>query len=72
MFGVVDVEGVWQLEIGGTESEYPERPNEQDCMYYLRTGFCGYGARCRYNHPRDRTAVILTDFTRIEFQMICI
>ncbi|KAH8495096.1 hypothetical protein H0E87_018324 [Populus deltoides] len=51
-------EGVWQLEIGGTESEYPERPNEQDCMYYLRTGFCGYGARCRYNHPRDRTAVL--------------
>ncbi|XP_052312629.1 zinc finger CCCH domain-containing protein 34 isoform X2 [Populus trichocarpa] len=51
-------EGVWQLEIGETESEYPERPNEQDCMYYLRTGFCGYGARCRYNHPRDRTAVL--------------
>ncbi|KAB5545377.1 hypothetical protein DKX38_013489 [Salix brachista] len=51
-------EGVWQLGLGETESEYPERPNEQDCMYYLRTGFCGYGARCRYNHPRDRSAVL--------------
>ncbi|KAJ6430581.1 hypothetical protein OIU84_021889 [Salix udensis] len=51
-------EGVWQLGLGETESEFPERPNEQDCMYYLRTGFCGYGARCRYNHPRDRSAVL--------------
>ncbi|XP_058076504.1 zinc finger CCCH domain-containing protein 32-like isoform X3 [Magnolia sinica] len=23
----------------------------------MRTGFCGYGARCRYNHPRDRSTV---------------
>ncbi|KAG6764892.1 hypothetical protein POTOM_032381 [Populus tomentosa] len=51
-------EGVWQLGLGETETEYPERPNEQDCMYYLRTGFCGYGARCRFNHPRDRSAVL--------------
>ncbi|KAJ6725445.1 ZINC FINGER CCCH DOMAIN-CONTAINING PROTEIN 58 [Salix purpurea] len=51
-------EGVWQLGLGEAESEYPERPNEQDCMYYLRTGICGYGARCRYNHPRDRSAVL--------------
>ncbi|KAL3652626.1 hypothetical protein CASFOL_002307 [Castilleja foliolosa] len=23
---------------------YPERPGEPDCIYYLRTGTCGYGA----------------------------
>jgi hypothetical protein len=23
----------------------------------MRTGFCGYGGRCRFNHPRDRAAV---------------
>ncbi|XP_030974783.1 zinc finger CCCH domain-containing protein 34 [Quercus robur] len=55
-------EPMWQLGLGGgggggTES-YPERPDEADCIYYLRTGFCGYGARCRFNHPRDRAAVI--------------
>ncbi|XP_058000976.1 zinc finger CCCH domain-containing protein 34 isoform X2 [Hevea brasiliensis] len=49
-------EGVWQLGLGERESGYPERPNEADCIYYLRTGFCGYGARCRFNHPRDRGA----------------
>ncbi|CAI8610601.1 unnamed protein product [Vicia faba] len=42
--------------VGG--ESYPLRPDEADCIYYLRTGFCGYGSRCRFNHPRDRGAVI--------------
>ncbi|XP_050375432.1 zinc finger CCCH domain-containing protein 34 [Argentina anserina] len=49
-------ESMWQLGLGPGES-YPERPDEADCSYYLRTGICGYGSRCRYNHPRDRSAV---------------
>ena len=48
------VASVWRA---GGES-YPERPDEPDCIYYLRTGACGYGSRCRFNHPRDRGAVI--------------
>ncbi|XP_030507182.2 zinc finger CCCH domain-containing protein 34 [Cannabis sativa] len=50
-------ESVWQLGIGGEES-YPERPDEDNCIFYMRTGYCGYGSRCRFNHPRDRAAVI--------------
>ncbi|KAG4174371.1 hypothetical protein ERO13_A11G116700v2 [Gossypium hirsutum] len=45
-------ESMWPLSLGGTES-YPERPGVPDCVYYMRTGFCGYGNRCRYNHPRN-------------------
>nr|BAD95055.1 zinc finger protein 2 [Arabidopsis thaliana] len=30
---------------------YPDRPGERDCQFYLRTGLCGYGSSCRYNHP---------------------
>ncbi|GFY91079.1 zinc finger C-x8-C-x5-C-x3-H type family protein [Actinidia rufa] len=30
---------------------YPDRPGEPDCMYYLRTGLCGYGSKCKFNHP---------------------
>ncbi|KAH6808749.1 Zinc finger C-x8-C-x5-C-x3-H type family protein [Perilla frutescens var. frutescens] len=45
---------MWQLGLGGGPESYPERPDEPDCIYYLRTGFCGYGNRCRFNHPRDR------------------
>ncbi|CAH2033791.1 unnamed protein product [Thlaspi arvense] len=32
-------------------SEYPVRPGERDCAHYLRTGLCGYGSNCRFNHP---------------------
>ncbi|KAL3849015.1 hypothetical protein ACJIZ3_010897 [Penstemon smallii] len=32
---------------------YPERPGEPDCLYYLRTGICGYGINCRFNHPSN-------------------
>ncbi|CAN4093112.1 unnamed protein product [Withania somnifera] len=40
--------GLWGREI------YPERAGVIDCSYYIRTGSCGYGANCRFNHPRDR------------------
>ncbi|KAI4301362.1 hypothetical protein L6164_034649 [Bauhinia variegata] len=49
-------ESMWYLGLGSSES-YPERPGVPNCVYYMRTGFCGYGSRCRYNHPRDRAAV---------------
>lgn len=51
-------EPMWQLGLGGGGESYPERPDEADCIYYLRTGFCGYGSRCRFNHPRDRGSAV--------------
>ncbi|KAK3417884.1 hypothetical protein EUGRSUZ_H03871 [Eucalyptus grandis] len=64
-------EPMWQLGLGsggggggGGEGEgepdlaYPERTEAADCIYYLRTGNCGYGAGCRFNHPRDRSTVM--------------
>ncbi|XP_010469532.1 PREDICTED: zinc finger CCCH domain-containing protein 26 [Camelina sativa] len=32
-------------------SPYPDRPGERDCQFFMRTGQCGYGNTCRYNHP---------------------
>mmetsp|Transcript_39233 Transcript_39233/g.44743 ORF Transcript_39233/g.44743 Transcript_39233/m.44743 type:complete len:603 (-) Transcript_39233:156-1964(-) len=29
----------------------PQRPDEPDCIYFLRNGTCKYGATCRYHHP---------------------
>ncbi|TQE05295.1 hypothetical protein C1H46_009070 [Malus baccata] len=50
-------EQMWQL--GLTSSELcPERPGVPNCVYYMRTEFCGYGGRCQYNHHRDRGAVV--------------
>ncbi|KAI3812705.1 hypothetical protein L1987_17417 [Smallanthus sonchifolius] len=51
-------EPMWQLGLGGGSESYPQRPDEPDCIYYLRTGFCGYGSRCRFNHPPDRASVV--------------
>lgn len=55
-------ESMWQLGLGGPGDAavvvaYPERPGEPDCAYFMRTGTCGYGDRCRYNHPRERVLV---------------
>ncbi|THU68960.1 hypothetical protein C4D60_Mb08t09340 [Musa balbisiana] len=50
-------ESMWRLGLGEGSSSYPERPGEPDCSYYVRTGSCNYGERCRYNHPRDRGAL---------------
>lgn len=36
---------------------FPERPGFPDCSFYMRTGSCAYGPKCRYNHPRDRALV---------------
>lgn len=44
--------GNWDEKGGGESSPpYPDRPGEPDCIYYLRTGSCGYGSTCRFNHP---------------------
>ncbi|KAF2292327.1 hypothetical protein GH714_019255 [Hevea brasiliensis] len=52
-------DAIWRLKIhdnqeqGGMapSSAYPDRPGQPDCVYYLRTGLCGYGSNCRFNHP---------------------
>ncbi|KAH7533126.1 hypothetical protein FEM48_Zijuj04G0097300 [Ziziphus jujuba var. spinosa] len=52
-------EAIWRLKINDNQDGngmaqsnlYPDRPGEPDCIYYLRTGLCGYGSNCRFNHP---------------------
>ncbi|CAK9215508.1 unnamed protein product [Sphagnum troendelagicum] len=59
-------EAVWQMTIqsqegsgmdaaaGGQPGQFPERLGEPDCVYYMRTGLCGFGQTCRFNHPPNR------------------
>ncbi|EXC25517.1 Zinc finger CCCH domain-containing protein 3 [Morus notabilis] len=52
-------DAIWRLKIndnqegGGVAQSnvLPDRPGEPDCIFYLRTGSCGYGNNCRFNHP---------------------
>ncbi|KMZ63415.1 Zinc finger CCCH domain-containing protein 37 [Zostera marina] len=41
----------------------PIRPGEQECSFYLKTGSCKYGARCRFNHQDWNVAAGLTGQT---------
>ncbi|KAF3595524.1 hypothetical protein DY000_02023158 [Brassica cretica] len=38
--------------------EYPVRIGVEDCYYYLKNGFCGYGLSCRFNHPPMRHGMV--------------
>ncbi|KAL8209655.1 hypothetical protein R6Q57_006387 [Mikania cordata] len=40
-------------EDGTVAGGYPGRPSEPDCIFYIRTGMCGYGSNCRFNHPTN-------------------
>ncbi|KAI0492618.1 hypothetical protein KFK09_026894 [Dendrobium nobile] len=35
---------------------YPQKPGEAECDYYMRTGHCKFGERCKFHHPIDRSA----------------
>jgi hypothetical protein len=39
--------------LGGEQTEYPERPGEQECPFYMKNRFCKFGAQCKFNHPKD-------------------
>ncbi|KAK1433882.1 hypothetical protein QVD17_10800 [Tagetes erecta] len=46
-------------------SEYPERPGQPDCSYFMKTGDCKYRTSCKFHHPKSRitrsTPSVLSD-----------
>ncbi|RXH96051.1 hypothetical protein DVH24_008551 [Malus domestica] len=61
MTGGCSIRAIWILNsldaVVFSSESYSERPGVPNCVYYMRTGLCGYGGRCQYNQPRDRSAV---------------
>ncbi|VVA25815.1 PREDICTED: zinc finger [Prunus dulcis] len=37
--------------------EFPERPGQPICIYFLRKGDCKNRSNCKYHHPKNQTAV---------------
>lgn len=35
---------------------YPQRPGQMECDFYMKTGVCKFGERCKFHHPIDRSA----------------
>ncbi|XP_020590295.1 uncharacterized protein LOC110031446 isoform X3 [Phalaenopsis equestris] len=33
--------------------EYPQRPSEPECQYFMKTGYCKFKSACRYHHPKS-------------------
>lgn len=54
-------DAMWKMNLISSETmdsgQYPERPGEPDCSYYIRTGLCRFGETCRFNHPPNRKLV---------------
>ncbi|KAJ8553976.1 hypothetical protein K7X08_024654 [Anisodus acutangulus] len=34
--------------------EYPERPGQPECSYFIKTGDCKYRSNCKFHHPMSR------------------
>ncbi|GAB4860531.1 hypothetical protein Ancab_035691 [Ancistrocladus abbreviatus] len=34
--------------------EFPERPGQAECSYFLKTGDCKYRSACKFHHPKSR------------------
>lgn len=35
-------------------SDYPERPGQPECSYFMKTGDCKYRSGCKFHHPKTR------------------
>ncbi|MBA0674174.1 hypothetical protein Goari_015784, partial [Gossypium aridum] len=34
--------------------DFPERPGQPECSYFLKTGDCKFKSNCKYHHPKNR------------------
>lgn len=45
--------------------EFPERPGQPECSFFLKTGDCKYKSACKFNHPKSArsqsSACLLSD-----------
>lgn len=50
--------------ISKEQQSFPQRPDQPECQYFMRTGDCKFGSSCRYHHPLDavppNTGVLLS------------
>ncbi|XP_057753407.1 zinc finger CCCH domain-containing protein 43-like isoform X2 [Arachis stenosperma] len=38
--------------------DFPERPGEPECSYFLKTGDCKFKSNCKFHHPKNRIATL--------------
>ncbi|KAG0605041.1 hypothetical protein M758_9G026700 [Ceratodon purpureus] len=48
----------------------PQRPTEPDCAYFMKTGECKYGSKCRFNHPKEKLDSSVMDEQSIDANQV--
>ncbi|XVF57895.1 hypothetical protein PTKIN_Ptkin07bG0019400 [Pterospermum kingtungense] len=49
-----DISNLHQEQIQA--DEFPERPGQPECPYFMKTGYCKYKAACKFHHPKNQTS----------------
>lgn len=49
-----------QATLGLAPTIYPQRPGQMECDFYMKTGECKFGEKCKFHHPIDRSAPTLS------------
>lgn len=44
---------VLELDVSMKVEEFPQRPGQPVCAYFLKTGDCKFKSGCRFHHPKD-------------------
>ncbi|XP_031118559.1 zinc finger CCCH domain-containing protein 37-like [Ipomoea triloba] len=47
-----------QTMFGFATTIYPQRPGQVECDFYMKTGECKFGERCRFHHPLDHSSPV--------------
>ncbi|XP_057453334.1 zinc finger CCCH domain-containing protein 37 isoform X2 [Lotus japonicus] len=47
-------------QVGIAGPIYPQRPGQIECDFYMKNGECKFGERCKFHHPIDRSAPLLS------------
>lgn len=53
------LEGIARKGIGSTprkvpDGDYPERPGQPECQFFMKTGTCKFKSACKFHHPKSR------------------
>ncbi|KAL3617543.1 hypothetical protein CASFOL_037864 [Castilleja foliolosa] len=52
-----------QHQHGNGLEEYPERPGEQECVFFMKTGDCKFKFNCKFHHPKARNSKTRVNFS---------
>lgn len=50
-----------ERDISMQVEEFPERPGQPECAYFMKTGVCKFKSACKFHHPKGHPACVLNE-----------